>query len=454
MRMMRNKNWQVASTSILAAGTALIAAFGAPALAEDTSSTAQALEPPSFIAANFFDPNAKLSALVSLSEDERRALFTPLRLDANDLHAPKLGGPGANELRLKIENAQFVLFGEDHGFEDSGQLAHGLAQIAIAQGFDHLVLEIGPLSADWVAGRLRRGGVNGLAKALEGQGFAVPFVNAFADAALTNRFRSKGALWGVDQEFVGSSLIHLRALRREADGRGAKVFVDELIAREEAAIAARNENEFFLFAVRDVELARLERYFSAQPDAAKVVEALKISAQIYRQYGEGQQYASDEKRIALMRANFLRAYHAQKSDAPKVFLKLGAAHAGRGTTPSEMFDLGSLTEGIAASNQMDVLRVAFMPVAGRQLNIHPAPDGFYRESDYNSLVMEELLAALDIDEALIPAEGYALMSMEPVRRALESGGLAQLSARTRFMVLGFDYLITTRSARSSAPLAQ
>jgi hypothetical protein len=40
-----------------------------------------------------------------------------------------------------------------------------------------------------------------------------------------------------------------------------------------------------------------------------------------------------------------------------------------------------------------------------------------------------------------------------VRRALEQKGLGALTDEQRFFVLGYDYLVTTKSARAATPLA-
>jgi hypothetical protein len=64
-----------------------------------------------------------------------------------------------------------------------------------------------------------------------------------------------------------------------------------------------------------------------------------------------------------------------------------------------------------------------------------------------------LLKAIGVDEQDISAEGYTVIPLEPVRRALEQKGLRALTDEQRFFVLGYDYLITTKTARAATPLA-
>ena len=87
-----------------------------------------------------------------------------------------LNGEGADAIIAHIKGAQFILVGEDHGFADSPEIAAALARAARPFGFNHHVIEAGPISVDWVANILRRDGVDGLADGLRGRPLALPFL--------------------------------------------------------------------------------------------------------------------------------------------------------------------------------------------------------------------------------------------------------------------------------------
>ncbi len=133
---------------------------------------------------------------------------------------------------------------------------------------------------------------------------------------------------------------------------------------------------------------------------------------------------------------------------------MGAIHLGLGTTFLSTFDLGALTEGIAAENGLDVLRVLVLPLSGRQTAIAPSADGPFKTAEMKSELTAGLLKAIGVDEGAIAAEGYSVIPLEPVRRALEQQGLNGLTDEQRFFVLGYDYLVTTKSARAATPLAE
>src|SRR3954470_2714780 len=73
-----------------------------------------------------------------------------------------LSGPGADVLRKELEHAQFVLYGEDHGFADSPIMLRALAREARPLGFQTLVLEVGPQETQIVASMLKHRGLAGV----------------------------------------------------------------------------------------------------------------------------------------------------------------------------------------------------------------------------------------------------------------------------------------------------
>ena len=75
-----------------------------------------------------------------------------------------LAGTGAGILKSQIVNAQFILYGEDHGFADSPILLRTIAHEAKPYGFKYLVEEVGPLSIRMIRDTLANEGLSGLHK--------------------------------------------------------------------------------------------------------------------------------------------------------------------------------------------------------------------------------------------------------------------------------------------------
>jgi hypothetical protein len=377
---------------------------------------------------------------------------------AMDLEHGSLTGPGAALLTGELARAQFILVGEDHGFADPPEIALALAKAARKHGVVNHVVEEGPLIEEWAASKLKKGGVDALAAALAGGPLALAFLSKREDAALAEYFvknapRGRDALWGVDQEFIGSPLVHLESLVSLAGNDRPKELATDALDAEKEAFATANLGAVFMTNASPEKFAELRSAFAGVAPALAIIGGLEESAAIYGSYNAGKNFASNTDRIELMRRQFLSEYGTAKGAAPRALFKFGAFHLGRGTTTLNTFDLGSLTEGIAAQNGLGVLRVLIMPAAGRQLKIAPSPDGFMKEGDFRSEEAASLLQAIGVDEASIPDRGYAVIALEPIRRRLEEKGLRALSAEQRFYLLGYDYLVTTRGARAATPLA-
>jgi hypothetical protein len=377
----------------------------------------------------------------------------PMRLDGG-----VLTGPGAELILGDVPSAQFILVGEDHGFADPPDIALALAKAARPYGLVNHVAEIGPLTDEWVETRLSQGGPDALATALAGRPLAVPFLGMREDAALADYFlknapRRRDVLWGVDQEFIGATLIWLERLEAVAKTETARKLAADALAAERAAFAKGDFGAMFMFTAAPETFAKMRAAFAGDREAAPVIDALDESAAIYRAYNAGKNYASNADRIAYIRREFLRQYGAAKGPAPRALLKMGAIHLGKGTTFLSTFDLGALTEGIAADNGLKVLRVLVLPLAGEQTAIAPSAEGPFKTSEMKSELTAGILKAIGVDESAVGDDGYAVIPLEPARRRLEQKGLNALDPEQRFFLLGYDYLVTTKSARAATPLA-
>jgi hypothetical protein len=383
---------------------------------------------------------------------------TPARPAVMSFKDGKLEGDGADLLRAELPGAQFILFGEDHGFADSPEIALALAREARPYGVTRHAMEIGPRTDALLTGLLKDGGESELAAFLARRPLAMPFVNMAEDARLADYFvdESGGAgdpLWGVDQEFIGSTLIYLDALVAMAPAPDAAAMARSRLDAEKQAFAEGNMGALMLMAATAEDFRELGAAFADHAGALALIADLADSAEIYALYASGANYASNAARIALMRRQFLEAYRAAPGPAPRALFKFGASHLGRGTGPLNTFDLGSLTEGIAAANGLDVLHIAFIPLQGQQTITNPAAGSVFEVIDYRSEDIAALLLAAGISEESIPTDGYAVIPLEEIRLRLEQGGLAALSGDNRFLLLGYDYLVTTRGCRPATPLA-
>jgi len=402
-----------------------------------------------------FSMVAALAALVAAV----RAEGPPKSFEQMSLENGALAGPGAKLLLDRLPSAQFILVGEDHGFADSPEIALALAKASRPYGVVYHVLEEGPLITEWAQDRLRQGGVDALSAALKGRPLSLAFLSKAEDAALAEYFvanapRGKGALWGVDQEFIVSTLVHFENLLSQAKSDKARQLVQGLLEAEREAVADANFNAVFLSTADSVRFEELRSLYKNAPNALRIIDGLEDSAKIYQSFNAGQNFDSNTDRIALMRRQFLSKYLAQKKNSPRALFKFGATHLGKGTTTLNTFDHGSLTEGVAAANGLEALRILILPLAGKHLTFAPSPNGLMNTVDYRSDEAALLLDSIGVSYPDIPDSGYAVIELEPARRRLGAKGLDALTPETRFYILGYDFLITTRGARPATMIAQ
>lgn len=366
-----------------------------------------------------------------------------------------LSGPGGDRLRDALTSAQFVALGEDHGFAGAPKLAEALAHdagaIAATQNAGPLyhAVEVGPHSAAWISARIKVGGVNSLAGAFAGRPWAMPFLSNIEDAALAAPFARSGRLWGIDQEFIGAPSILLESLAAQTKDKAVRARLAAWLDRDRAALTTGNFGGIMMSTAGPVDFAELRKAFPGDADAAAIIDALSASARIYGLNNIGQYLQNNEERQALMQDYFLAAYRNAAVPAPRVLFKMGAYHMGRGTTPTSIYDIGSLLPGIAAANGRTSLHVAYVPMAGMVRQVNPSRDGFTRVLPYRDEAIAPILDAAGIAHDAIPADGHVLIPIAPLRHNLQGKKLRDLPAFSRFLLLGFDYLVTTRSAEAA-----
>lgn len=374
-----------------------------------------------------------------------------------DFSPAGLSGPGAAILEADMENAQFVALGEDHGYADSPMLARGLAAEMKKAGRVYHVAEIGPHSEQAVKRALVADGVDELADILKGKPLALPFLGHREDAELAQDFlREDGSvdLWGVDQEFLGSPLLLLERLIELASSDDARKMAGDLLANDREAMATGNQGALLMLSGTPEQFSALRVAFAENGDAEAIIDSLAESAVIY-QYNSAKRYFDNNfERIELIKKQFLAEYHAAEEAAPRIMLKMGAFHLGRGTTPTRMFDLGSVLPGLAAANQKTSLHIVYGALSGEQLVMGPASEGYFQARPVKDRLVMPLLEAAGMDLSEIGSSGHYLIPLDPIRRKLGGKGIGELGRFGQFLALGFDYIVTTREGRAATPLAK
>jgi hypothetical protein len=361
-----------------------------------------------------------------------------------------LNGAGGDRLRAALADAQFITLGEDHGLAGPPQLAHALANAAQAlPGADPLfhAVEVGPITTEWTQDLLAKGGVAALDRALEGRALTMPFLSNVEDAELAAPFARRGRLFGIDQEFVAAPILLLEMLAARTRDDALRARLSATAKADIVAIAESRFNDVWLTTATDAQFAELRQHFVRDAKAQAIIDALAVSAEIYRLNNVGRYLENNEQRTALIQRYFLDAWNAASPQRPRVLFKMGASHMGRGITPPWIYDIGSLLPGLAAGEGKRSLHILYLPLAGKIRTIRPSPAGLTAVIDIKDQHVGPILTAAGVDPASLPATGHVVIPLTALRHAVAANKkLHDLPHDVRFMLLGFDYLVTTRDA--------
>lgn len=369
----------------------------------------------------------------------------------------KMSGPGAEILRAELPKAQFILYGEDHGFADSPIVLRAIAHEARPFGFKYHAVEVGPVSVAIIRSALKKDGIDGVHKLVDDVPLGFPFLSLKDDALLASDYLGEDAkgtpyLWGLDQEFIGSPGLHLKRLVAIAPNDGARATAQKLLAEEQDAAAKGDQGKLLLVHTSDADFDALSGQFKGNAEALNIIGEMKESAAIYQLWMHDRNYENNARRARLLAKNFLADYHAAAEREPKVIFKMGVEHTGLGTTSINTVDLGTLASKIAQENGKTALRIMFLPAGGHNLTFAPKPGNPTSVEDYNDPDTRKFFNDIGIDPAALSKTGWTLIPLEPVRQVLDTKGLEKLSQMSRFMVLGFDYVITTPDAKPAISL--
>jgi len=376
-----------------------------------------------------------------------------------------LSGAGVPVLRGAMEQAQFVLVGEDHGIAQIPEFVGGLCEILAPQGFHTLAIEAGPLAA----GELQRSLANRSTARTRVIDFERKFPNAIAfyDMREENDLISRCAqaagtrplrLWGIDQEFLGAPKLILTRILETHPGPKATEVTQRLLnenarADAEAADHPISADKEFIIATRDEDLGNLKRLLQTEGNqlSQSLIEALIESHEIYKLNVAGSGYESNRQRALLMKALFERQYReAERVDPgpPKVLFKFGLYHMYRGFNPLNSLEIGNHIAELAEGRGMKSVHIMIVAARGSQLafTAYRQP---YQPRDFNQIEGDD--ASLSFLKPMVEnltGSGWTLFDLRELRKDIRSIGSGEL----RRVILGFDLLVVIPESKPSTQL--
>lgn len=362
----------------------------------------------------------------------------------------QLIGPAAEAMLDEARAAQFVLIGEDHGFAEVPEFAAALQRSLGSDAPTNLVVEIGPYSAARVEQALRQDRAE-LTELNQQYPSAVPFLSLREDGDLAARFVSAKdhtpRLWGIDQEFILSAEMHLATLSEasENDAQLKKVrsLTQRAVATRQRMVEQHDASALPLLEFTDADFAELRTLFKHKVPS-QLIEDLAASTAIYRSQNSTP-YDSNLARSQLMKRTFLH-YYRQAAGTPRALFKMGAFHASRGRSATNLFDIGNLASELAESNGSRSLHILVL-CAGGTVNrwFSFVADEKARQTPYQAT---EELAMFEL-ESLLAASAKDTWSVFDFSQLRRSPLPKSTPAPLRNLIYGYDRVVVIPKARAA-----
>ena len=72
--------------------------------------------------------------------------------------------------------------------------------------------------------------------------------------------------------------------------------------------------------------------------------------------------------------------------------------------------------------------------------------------NYQSKESKEFFAAIGLDATRLPKGTWAVIPLEAIRQSLDNKGIDALKPFSHFLLLGYDYVVTTPDAKAAVSL--
>lgn len=368
--------------------------------------------------------------------------ITPLEVNADGL-----SGAGGQILSDAVAASRYVLIGETHMTREIPAFTTQICRLMAPSGLTAMAIETGPEAARVVDSVMRSD---------DREARMADFVDAHPDGIAFYRGRDEVRtagdcaaaagpdfeLWGLDQEFLGSS-GHLLAEMLAADpGPLARAALTGLAAQDQAATAAAlasgSPANFFLLAAAQDDLDQAAAAV-AQDGGTRVqyLFGLLTESRAIYQGSQSRQGDPNGRRARLMKRTL--AAHLAEHPGARVLLKFGGWHVYKSLNPLNQRDLGAYVAERADGEGVTALHIIVEGVRGatagyggvrRPANIQ----AFDVTDDEGPDWRKDVIAAQPAD---VVAGSWMLVDL----RRLRAEGLASAPPEWRELALAYDIAI-------------
>jgi len=359
-------------------------------------------------------------------------------------------GPGWDWLVQQARDARFTLIGEEHGVAETAQLAGALFNTLRGSGYSRMAIELSPIIAQDIEAAGRRHGLQGILDF-----FAVPTTWSpmylreeaqFLAAVIGAAPRNERVLWGCDREIFSDRYLIAR-LEPKVPPRARESFT----GLKEASANAWAQQTPFLFSQQDSAVVSAVRTAWPNPDReiATILRTLEESLAINALGRTGTAWDSSDRRARWMRNCLAERLREERGSPLKVLMKFGYNHMIRGANYVNIFDLGAMTDEVAALGGARAFHILVLPGPGsRQAVLGPGRSFTSVSSDE----FDEFRAGDQRLTRVLPnanATGHEVIDLRALR-PLAMRGLESWNPDVVRTIHGYDAAVIWKGAHASS----
>ena len=359
-------------------------------------------------------------------------------------------GPGWDWLVQQARDARFTLIGEEHGVAETAQLAGALFNTLRGSGYSRMAIELSPIIAQDIEAAGRRYGLQGILDF-----FAVPTTWSpmylreeaqFLAAVIGAAPRNERVLWGCDREIFSDRYLIAR-LEPKVPPRAREAFT----RLKGASANAWAQQTPFLFSQQDPAVVSAVRaaWPHADRESDTILRTLEETLAINAVGRTGTAWDSSDRRARWMRNCLAERLREERGSPPKVLMKFGYNHMIRGANYVNIFDLGAMTDEVAALGGARAFHILVLPGPGsRQAVLGPGRSFGSVSSDE----FDEFRAGDQRLTRVLPnanATGHEVIDLRALR-PLAMRGLESWNSDVVRTIHGYDAAVIWKGAHASS----
>lgn len=367
-------------------------------------------------------------------------------------------GPGWDWLVQEARDARFTLVGEEHGVAETAQFSAALFNALRGAGYNRMAIELSPIIAQDIEAAARRNGLQGIVDFFARPDTWSPMYlreeAQFLAAVIKAAPRSERILWGLDREIFSDRYLISKLEARVP--RRAKESFTRLKEASTNAWARHQKNpspeNLFIFS-QDPAVVSAVRAAWPNPDRESdtILRTLEESLAVNAVARTGTAWASSQRRAQWTRNNLAARLREQRGrgSPPKVMLKFGYNHMIRGANYFNIFDVGAVTDEVAALSGGRAFHILVLPGPGsRQAVLGPGRSFLAVSSDeFDEFRAGDLRLTRVLSNA--NATGHEVIDLRALR-PLAMRGLEGWNPDVVRTIHGYDAAVIWKGAHASS----